>query len=349
MHPGKCRAFITMHHGAPTQMHMNPLRFVFRPQLLLVVLLVFLSACSKPASQDDGRLKIGAIVFQEDQYFRLVEYGMRAASEKLNVNLMVNNSFGTLDKEISLIDTYIANQVDALVVAPLSAQSSITALRRAHERGIPVITYDSYLEADFDASNIRSDQVQLGRITGEAAIQFIQTRLGGKAKVALVEYISLAPEPARQRVQGFKDQISTLPGVEIVTEQDAWLAPEATVLVENILTAHPEVNLIWAANEGGTVGAVNAVTGKNRAGEVFVFGTDMSEQIGSFLLADNKVLQAVTGQKPFEIGLQAVTAAVNVVNKQPVEKKVSMPGILFSADNPQEVRDYITFLQKVTP
>jgi sugar transport system substrate-binding protein len=325
----------------------NP-RFLTPPQTLLLALVSILAACSNPALEDDGRMKIGAIVFQEDQYFRLVEYGMRDASQKLNVNLMVNNSFGALDKEISLIDTYIANQVDALVVAPLSAQSSIPALRRAHDLGIPIITYDSYLEADFDASNIRSDQIQLGQITGEAAVKFIQTKLGGNAKVALVEYISLAPEPASQRVQGFKNQIAALPGVEIVTEQDAWLAPEATVLVENILTAHPEINLIWAANEGGTVGAVNAVMGKNRAGEVFVFGTDMSEQIGAFLLADNKVLQAVTGQKPFEIGAQAVAAAVGVVKKQVVEKNVSMPGILFCVDNPQQVKDYITVLQKIT-
>ncbi len=329
-------------------MRMNNNSFHWACLLMNFVFLLLLSACSNSSKELDDRIKIGAIVFQEDQYFRLVEYGMRDAAKQLDVNLMVNNSFGALDKEISLIDTYIANQVGAIVVAPLSAQSSIPALRRAHERGIPVITYDSYLDADFDVSNIRSDQVQLGRITGVAAAKFIQEKLGGKAKVALVEYKSLAPEPASQRVQGFKDQIAALPGVEIVTEQDAWLAPEATVLVENILTAHPDVNLVWAANEGGTVGAVNAVMGKNRAGQVFVFGTDMSEQIGSFLLAENPVLQAVTGQKPFDIGKQAVTTSVNVINKQPVEKKVSMPGILFSADQPQEVRDYIEFLRKVS-
>jgi ABC-type sugar transport system substrate-binding protein len=329
-------------------MRLSIQRILSRPQFHLITILISLAGCSNPVSEDDGRLTIGAILFQEDQYFRLVEYGMRDASEKLNVKLMVNNSFGALDREISLIDTYMANQVDALVVAPLSAQSSVPALRRAHDRGTPIITYDSYLEADFDASNIRSDQIQLGRVTGEAAVKFIQDKMGGRAKVALVEYISLAPEPASQRVQGFKDQISTLPGVEIITEQDAWLAPEATVLVENILTAHPEINLVWAANEGGTVGAVNAVTGKNRAGEVFVFGTDMSEQIGAFLLAGNNVLQAVTGQKPFEIGVQAVTTAVNVTKNQAVEKKVSMPGILFSAENPQQVKEYIAVLQKVT-
>lgn len=304
--------------------------------------------CNNPMVEDDGRTRVGAIVFQEDQYFRLVEYGMRDAAERLNVNLMVNNSFNSLDKEVSLIDTYIANRVDALAVAPISATSSIPALRRAHEGGIPVVTYDSYLEADFPVSTIRSDQVALGKSTGEAAVAFIEEKLGGKAKLALVEYISLAPQPAGERVKGFKDEVAKLPGVEIVTEQDAWLAPEATVMVENMLTAHPDVDIVWAANEGGTVGAVTAVVNKGRAGDVYVFGTDMSEQIGSFLLSDDNVLQVVTGQKPFDIGTRAIEAAVSTVEGKTVDEKVSLPGILFTRDKPEEVQEYMAFLKDVT-
>ena len=319
--------------------------------LLAVSGMIIHSGCTRHSKPDDGRTTIGAIVFQEDQYFRLVEYGMRDAAKKLDVDLMLNNSFGTLDKEISLVDTYLVNRVDALVVAPLSAQSSIAALQRAFDKGIPVITYDSFLDADFPASNIRSDQVELGRITGAAARTFIEQKLGGKARLALVEYISLAPEPAGQRVQGFRDEVTKLPGVEIVTEQDAWLAPEATAMVENMLTANPDIDLIWAANEGGTVGAVNAATAANKrnAGKhIYVFGTDMSEQIGGFLLAEDDVLQAVTGQKPFDIGSQAVAAAVKALKHEPVEKKVAMPGQLFSRADPATVKAYLETLKDIT-
>lgn len=324
---------------------------IFAAAVWPVAMAIACAGCTPQNQPDDGRTSIGAIVFQEDQYFRTVEFGMRDAASELDLNLMVNNSFGTLDKEITLIDTYLANQVDALVVAPLSAQSSIPALKRAFDRGIPVITYDSFLDAEFPASNIRSDQVELGRITGEAARVFIEEQLGGKAKVAMVEYIALAPEPAGQRVQGFRDEITKLPGVEIVTEQDAWLAPEATAVVENMLTANPDIDLVWAANEGGTVGAVNAVTAANKRGSgkhVYVFGTDMSEQIGSFLLSEDNVLQAVTAQKPFDIGRQAVIAAVKALNGEPVEKKVSMPGQLFSRTDPAAVQTYLDTLKEIT-
>lgn len=316
--------------------------------LLAIAGVFVLAGCNQQAAKDDGRTRIGAIVFQEDQYFRLVEFGMRDAAKALDVDLTVNNSYNSLDKEISLIDTYLANQVDALVISPASAQSSAPALRRAQERKIAIITFDSFLEADIAASNIRSDQVDLGRKTGEAARKFIEEKLGGKAKLGLVEYISLAPEPGSQRVQGFKDEVTKLPGVEILAEQDAWLAPEATVLVENMLTAHPEINLLWAANEGGTVGAVTAVVNKGKAGQVYVFGTDMSEQIGSFLLSDENVLQAVTGQKPFDIGKSSIEAAVKALKGEPVEKKVSLPGLLFTREDPENVKQYVEQLKELT-
>lgn len=314
-------------------------------------LLLAVSGCTPSSNQDDGRPTIGAIVLQEDQFFRLVEFGMRDAAEKLDAKIMVNNSFGTLDKEIALIDTYLANRVDALVVSPLSAQSSIPALKRAHEKGIPVITFDSFLNADFPSSNIRSDQVELGRLTGQVARKFIEEKLGGKARIAMVEYVSLMPEPGGQRVQGFRDEVTKLPGVEIVTEQDAWMAPEATALVENMLTANPDIDLVWAANEGGTVGAVNAVTAANKKNtdkHIYVFGTDMSEQIGGFLLSEEDVLQAVTGQKPFDIGSQAVTAAIRSLKKEPVEKTVAMPGMLFSRADQDTVNAYLKTLQEMT-
>jgi ABC-type sugar transport system substrate-binding protein len=81
---------------------------------------------------------------------------------------------------------------------------------------------------------------------------------------------------------------------------------------------------------------------------VFVFGTDMSEQIGGFLTSPENVLQAVTGQKPFDIGQQALNAAVAALHKQSVDKKVLLPGVLFHRDKPDEIRSYVAFLQSVS-
>jgi sugar transport system substrate-binding protein len=309
---------------------------------------VLACGCSGPDPEEAGKKQIAAILFQEDQFFRLVEFGMEDAAEKHGVELLAGNSHNSLDKEISLVDTYVARGVDALVVAPLSAEASIAALKRAHDRGIPVVTYDSYIKDEFPVSNVRSDQIQLGASTGAVARQYVLDKLGGKAKVAMIEYISFAPEPAAQRVKGFRDEIVKAPEIEIVAEQDAWLGPQATDVVASLLTAHPDVNLIWAANEGGTVGAVTAVRAAGKAGKVAVFGTDMSEQIGDFLLADDNVLQAVTGQKPHDIGFMAVEAAVKALKGEAVDRQVALSGMLFTRERPEEIREYVKFLEQMS-
>jgi ABC-type sugar transport system substrate-binding protein len=160
--------------------------------------------------------------------------------------------------------------------------------------------------------------------------------------------MALAPEPASQRAGGFEESVKSLPGVEIVARQDAWLAPKAVTVVENILTAHPDVNIIWAANEGGTVGAVMAVKNAGKAGKVVVFGTDISEQIGGFLLSPDNILQAVTGQKPFDIGGMAVETAVKTAKGETVEKKVALPGILLTREKPDEATKYLDYLRGLT-
>ena len=75
--------------------------------------------------------KIAGIVFQEDQFFRLIQFGMQDAADRAGVELLLANSANKPDKEIQLVNTYIARGVDAIVISPLSAKASATALERA--------------------------------------------------------------------------------------------------------------------------------------------------------------------------------------------------------------------------
>ena len=295
------------------------------------------NGCSKEEPAP-GKLKIGAILMQQDQFFRLNEHGMKDAAEQHHVDLHVQNATGALDKEITLIDTFMAQKVAAILISPLSTQASIPGLRRAHDNGIKIIVYNNAIAADFPACSIASDQAALGASTGEAARRYVDRKLGGKARVAILGFASQLPEQGGARVRGFKTEIQKLAGVEVVAEQDAWTAPKAATTVAEILTKHPDV--IWAANEGGTVGAVTAVRNAGKAGKVVVFGTDISKQLTDFLLADDNILQAVTAQKPYAMGQTAMETAVQVVGGRPVEKIKVLPGVLFSRERPEEIQAY---------
>lgn len=301
--------------------------------------LLFGTGCTQNTDGPRPR-KVAGIVFQEDQFFRLVLFGMRDAARREGVVLLEANSAGKPDKEIQLVNTYIAQGVDGIVISPLSATASISALERARTRGITVVTYNTTVDSNIPAAYIESDQTDLGRSTGRAARTYIEQRLGGKAVVAILAFLSQAPEQSMQRTEGFKQEILALPGVRIAAEQDAWLAEQAVKKAGDILTAHPGVTILWAANEGGTVGAVMAVKNSGRAGKVAVFGTDTGEQLADFLLADDGILQAITGQQPFEIGSRALSTAVRAINGDTVAAKTALPGVLLTRERPDEVRAF---------
>ena len=116
----------------------------------------------------------------------------------------------------------------------------------------------------------------------------------------------------------------------------------------DVFTANPGVTIVYAANEGGTVGAVMAVKNAGKAGKVAVFGTDTSEQLADFLLDDSNILHAITGQRPFEIGSMAVEAAVKVLKGEKVAKKVSLPGFLLTREKPDEIRQFKERLKELS-
>jgi len=179
-------------------------------------------------------------------------------------------------------------------------------------------------------------------------VQFISSNVGGALDKEIssadtytargVDAILVSPLNPKGSVPALKRAADK--GIKIVTEQDAWLAPEAERVTTNILNAHPEINVIWAANEGATVGAVTAIKNARKTGKVVVFGTDMSEQIAGFLLANDGTLQAVTGQKPYEMGFQAVELAVQILDGKKVQKQQILPGVLYSRDKPEEVKAF---------
>lgn len=324
-------------------------------RILLVSLVagaVIFTGCTRKAPASGAatpgkKPRIAGIVFQEDQFFRLVEFGMDSAARAGGAELFQGNSDGKLDKEIQLVNTYITDRVDAIAIAPLSVTGSLAALRRAHEKGIRIIIHNNALRSDFVAAAVESNHRNLGVETGKAARRYIQEKLNGKARVALLAFKSQLPEQSNARSEGFREEITALPGVKIVAEQDAWLPEMATKKAGDIITANPLLDLIWSANEGGTVGAVMAVKNSGKAGKIAVFGTDITDQLIGFLLSDDNVLQAVTGQRPFEIGYEAVETALKVLRGEPFEKESIMPGVLLERTDPEGVRAFRKHYQQL--
>jgi ABC-type sugar transport system substrate-binding protein len=314
---------------------------------LSLLLLASSPGCSRKPDAH-AKKRIAGIVFQEDQFFRQVLLGMRTAARRNNVELLEANSAGQPDKEVALVNTYIAANVDAIVVSPLSVRASMAALARAKEKGIAIVTYNTTVDGDLPSCFVQSDQRDLGRVTGRAVREYIEKTLNGKARVAILAFQSQLPEMSSQRVEGFKEQLAGLPGVSIVAEQDAWLPEQAVRKAGDMITAHPNLDLIWSANEGGTVGSVMAVKNAGKAGRIVVFGTDTGEQIADFLLADDNILQSVAGQDPFRIGGLAVESALKIIRGEPVQNHIALPAVPLSRNDTTAILEFKAHLKALT-
>lgn len=283
---------------------------------------------------------IAGIVFQQDMFMRSVQRGMEQAAKKANVTLLSGNSDNKPEKEATLVDTYVSRGAKAIVIAPISDKASIPALRRANDKGVKIITWTTGIKADFPVATVGSSGRAMGGGTGQAAARFIKARLGGTANVGLIGFKAQLPELSNDRTQGFLSAAGKGVTLHVVAEQDAWLAERAVAVVSDMLTAHPEINVIYAANEGGTVGAVQAVRRAGKAGKVFVFGTDGSEQITSFLLDPDGVMEATTAAQPKLIGEKAVDAALEAVAGKQVPPHIEVPVVPLSRDDPTRLQAY---------
>ncbi|MFL9871270.1 substrate-binding domain-containing protein [Paraburkholderia megapolitana] len=289
---------------------------------------------------------IAGIVFQQDQYFRTVQIGLRDAAQAAGAQLLEGDSDNKLEKESQLIDTYIARGVDAIVIAPISAKGSVNALQRARAKGIKVVTYGTSVNGDLAQVSVVSSDRELGQSTGDATRQYLQSVLapGAKAQIATVAFKSQVPEQSDARVGGFLEKAG--PSVTVVAQQDAWLPEKAVAVVGDIITAHPGVQVIFAANEGGTVGAVQAVKNAGKAGKIVVFGIDGTEQTAKALLSRDNILQAVTAQQPYLLGKNALNAAVALIDAKPVDTKIVVPSRLLTRQNPKQVQDFLAEIKK---
>lgn len=313
----------------------------------LLVASTFAGLLSGPAMSEE--LTVASVVFQQDQFFKTIQMGMNAAAEAAGATLLEGNSDSKPEKEISLIDTYIARGVDAIVISPVSKVASIPALKRAKDKGIFIVTYNSTIDdPSIPISYLNSKQRDLGNTTGQLAAKFIADKMGGSVKVATLGFKALLPEISADRVDGFIEEAEKGGTVTVVSQQDAWLAEKAVQVAGDIITANPDINIIYAANEGGTVGAVQAVRNAGKQGEIFVFGVDGTEQLVSFILDDDNVLQAVTAQQPYVMGEMAVNAAIAAAKGETVDKTVIVPVLgLTRTDKPavEEFQAYLRSLQ----
>jgi len=298
-----------------------------------------------PAPEADEQLTVAGVVFQEDQFMRLLTLGFQYVAEREGARFVPGNTNGDAAVEAEMIQTYLTQEFNGLAISPISETASFAILRDAADRGLNIGISNHLYEEPFHVGSYSSDNYTLGNTVGEAAKKFIETELGGEAKIGILQFQTLLPEQSGARVDGFLDIVTELPGVEIVADNDAWMQDVAITVGSDMLTANPEIDVIFSANEGGTIGATMAVQNMGLAGEVFVFGFDGSEQMVQLLQDPANILQASIAQDPFQIGVLTMEAVIRAARGEDISATrghaIIVPGILLDRTNPGGLQAFL--------
>ncbi|MXI85227.1 substrate-binding domain-containing protein [Sphaerochaeta halotolerans] len=306
--------------------------------LVLTIVLVLGGQIFAAGQAETGRPKVAGVVFQEDQFMKLLQSGYRDAAESAGFDFYPGNTNGDAAKEAEFLNTYVTQGYKGLAISPISEEASLKVLTDAANKGLLIGISNHEFKLPFLTGAFTSDNYSLGVTVGKAAANYIKENLSGDVKIAIVQYKTLLPEQSFARSSGFLDQIRDLPGVQIVTDQDAWMQDKAITVAGDIITAHGDIDIIFAANEGGTIGSTMAVKNAGKAGQIVVFGFDGSEQMVQLLKDPANILQAAIAQDPYTIGVKTMESVIKAVNGEDYSdtkgQSFIVPGILLERSNP---------------
>jgi len=273
-------------------------------------------------------------------FWPTVERGAQAAAKELGVEIIWRGATDETKyiEQINIVKAMINRKVDGIVLAPTDRAKLVPVVDEAMQDGIPVAIIDSGINTDNIVSFIATDNYQ-GGVMGARRLADI---LGKKGKVALIKVIpGSASTTARE--EGFRETLAKeFPDVKLVAEEYGMSQSTTSLkVVSNILTAQPDLNGIFAANEPGAIGALNAVKNRDLVGKVKIVGFDASDILIAGIRDGS--LDATLVQAPFEMGYKGVKAVVDKLAGKTPEKEVHTSVALVTKGNldSKEVQDLL--------
>lgn len=251
-----------------------------------------------------------------DLYWQSVHAGAAKAAREKGVDIVWSGPPSETDYtgQLQIADAMINRRVDAIALAPIDRKAMVSVVERAAREHVPLVIYDSGIDTDLYVSRIATDNYKAGRMAGER----VATILGRKGKVAMVAAVP-GGASTEAREKGFEDVIrGKYPGIEIVDKRFGMASiAKALLVAENILTAHPDLDALFASNESSSMGTAQAL--RTRHGrKVKLVAFDSSPTLLDDLRSG--LIDSLVVQDPFKMGYESVLAAVNQLDGRPVAK-----------------------------
>jgi len=258
--------------------------FVRKSVALVAIAAVLVAACSNNAGSSSGpgsssgtgtaNCKVGVAwaTSQEERYKLRDEPAVKGAVEAGGgTYLSGGDAQNKADIQATQIATLLASKINVLVINAVDPVAVLPSMQAAIDAGIPVIAYDRELE-NAKALFLTHDNVLVGHMIADAVTKVQPT---GNYVIIKGDKTQTNPIFLRNGMEEVLKPLTDSGAIKIVAEEFTpdWKAEAAQTEMENILTAHPDVQAVLSENDNMATG-VTAALGGNADGKVKIGGQD---------------------------------------------------------------------------
>lgn len=236
----------------------------------------------------------------------MLESAQAEACRHPNVSMIVLDGNVDVAKQSNDVRDLLARGVDAILLSPVESAALSPASRAVMNEGIPLIVMDRDIPSD-KTLFIGQSNVTMGEIVA----QRMADDLGGTGKIVVITGLQ-GSSAAVDRDLGMKNVLANYPEIEVLAVGDGqWIREPAVPIMEDFLTAHPEIDAVFSHAEESSWGAQLAIARANRCDDGILHYTFDGSNAGFTSVRDG-TFQADGNYTPFigDIGLRAALYAL---------------------------------------
>ena len=243
-------------------------------------------------------------------FFNAVHTGAEEAAKQLgDVSIIYTGpSSTTAEGQIEVITALTAQRVDAIAISANDADALVPACKRAMQRGVKVVSYDS---AVAEGGRIVHLAPSSSPLIGQMCIQLAADATGDAGKIAI---LSATPTSTNQNewIAAMKQALPQHPKLDLVaTVYGDDLADKSYRETTALLERFPDLGCIIAPTSVGIVAAAKAVEDKGQVGKVYVTGLGLPSELIGHVEAGSVKSFAIWN--PIDLGYAITEIAVEIV------------------------------------
>ncbi|MET3896807.1 rhamnose transport system substrate-binding protein [Devosia sp. UYZn731] len=244
-------------------------------------------------------------------FFDAANKGAQEAAKELgDVEVIYTGpTAATAEAQIEVINSLIAQQVDAIAISANDPDALVPVLKKAMERGIKVISFDSGVAPEGRQVHLNPSETNL---IGETIIKLASDYLPDGGDVAILSASSTATNQ-NAWIEAAKAALpKEFPKINLVaTVYGDDDSVKSTDEAKGLIASYPNLKAIIAPTTVGVVAAAQVVTDMGLIGKVNVTGLALPSEFKQFI--DNGASQAVALWNPIDLGYSAVMIADDLV------------------------------------